>query len=117
MAYMRGDVYVWHDGDNVHLWAANGNDGWTEAVWACDEDGNRAPDRLNASGVGIPETVLDEQVMMRLAEMIEEQSVDDVVARALAKHGGNFGCAALTRYATQLQSCLQQIQVTKPTDA
>jgi hypothetical protein len=33
MSYIRGDTYIWHDGENVHLWSADGNDGWDQSVW------------------------------------------------------------------------------------
>lgn len=33
MSYMRGDHYIWHDGENVHLWVADGKDGWDQSVW------------------------------------------------------------------------------------
>jgi hypothetical protein len=117
MSYMRGDYYVWHDGDNVHLWAANGYDDWDNAVWACDLEGNRHPDRSNASGIAIAEAVLDQFVMMRLAEMIEENLVDDAIDRALENYKGNFGCYALAQNAAQLKACLKQIQHVKPDSA
>jgi hypothetical protein len=117
MSYMRGDYYVWHDGLNVHLWAVNGNDGWAEANWACDDDGNLLPERRNASGVGIPEPVLDELVMMRLAELLEEQSAVNAIERAITKHDGNGGCQALAKYAALLKACIHQIQLAQPNNA
>lgn len=33
MSYMRGNNYIWHDGENLHLWVADGKDGWNQSVW------------------------------------------------------------------------------------
>jgi hypothetical protein len=34
---MRGDYYLWSDGAEVlHIWVADGYDGWDEAIWATD---------------------------------------------------------------------------------
>jgi hypothetical protein len=48
---MRGDYYLWSDGAEVlHIWAADGYDGWAEAIWALDEEGKRHEGREKASG-------------------------------------------------------------------
>ena len=92
MSYMRGDYYLWSDGKEVlHIWVADGYDGWDEAIWAADEGGKRHEERAKASGVGIPEKVMDEFVVMRLAQMVEENLVEDAIDRAIENYGGNFG--------------------------
>jgi hypothetical protein len=101
MSYMRGDTYIWHDGENVHLWSADGKDGWDQSVWDTGITGKGPSDEeesdpdVKASGVMIPESVLDELVVMRLAEMIQERKAGEAVKRAISKWSGNGGCLAL----------------------
>jgi hypothetical protein len=111
MAYMRGDYYLWSDGDNLHVWVANGYDGWDEAGWALDKDGKRSADRMNASGVSIPEKVMDALVMMRLAQMIDEGLVGEAIDRAVGEYGGNVGSTTLAKNAEQLKTALMQIKL------
>jgi len=70
MSYMRGDIYVWADSNHVHFWAREGYDHWDEAVW------NGLTSTAKASGVALPQSVADEYVVMRMAEMLDEGSVD-----------------------------------------
>jgi len=115
MSYMRGDYYLWSDGEEVlHIWAADGYDGWDEAIWAIDEEGKRQEDREKASGIGIPEKVMDEFVVMRLAQMVEENLVEDAIDRAIEHCGGNFGCTALSQAAEGLKAALRQVEFKKP---
>jgi hypothetical protein len=114
MAYMRGNYYLWSDGDNLHIWVADGYDGWDEAIWALDKDGKRIADRLNASGVRIPEKVMDAFVMMRLAQMIDEDLVGEAISRAVGECGGNFGSTMLAKNAKKLKTALAQIKLDKP---
>src|SRR5215210_4356925 len=97
MSYLRGDNYIWSDGERLHVWVADGYDGWDQAVWAADDSEKRREDRVNASGVGILEGVMDEFVMMRLAQMLQDGLVKDAIDRAVARGGGNFGCEALAK--------------------
>jgi len=113
MSYMRGDYYLWSDGENFHVWVADGYDNWDEAGWALDKDGKRSADRLNASGVGIPEKVMDAFVMMRLAQMIDEGLVDEAIDRAVGKFGGNVGSTVLAKNAQKLKTALAQIKLDK----
>ena len=109
---MRGKNYLWSDGTHLHIWVADGYDGWDEAVWAMDEEGKRHEDRLKASGVSISEEVMDEFVVMRLAEMIDENLVKEAIDRAVA-HGGNFGAAVLVKNAENLKAAIRQISFNK----
>jgi hypothetical protein len=110
MAYMRGDLYVWRDGDQqVHLWARGGSDEWEDSCWAKNIDGTRHADRTDASGVAIHQPLLDQYVVMRLAEIIEEGIVDHVIDRALANHGGNGGCQSLGSLAEPLKRALSAV--------
>jgi hypothetical protein len=100
----------WPDGGYwVHIWAANGYDDWDVAGWACDEEGRRHPGREEASGVGLPVHVMDEFVMMRLAEMIHEGLVDQAIDRA-QKTGGRL----LEKDAERLKAALHQVQLEDP---
>ena len=103
---------MWSDGERLHVWIADGYDGWDQAIWAMDEEGKRHDDRLNASGVSISEEVIDEFVVMRLAEMIDENLVREAIDRALA-HGGNFGAAVLVKNAGNLKAAIRQIRFDK----
>jgi len=113
MAYMRGDYYLWNDGENLHIWVADGYDSWDEAIWAVDDDGKRSADRLNASGVSIPEKVMDAFVMMRLAQMIDKGLVGEAIDRAVSEYGGNFGSTMLAKNAEKLKAALAQIKLDK----
>lgn len=109
MSYMRGDNYLWTDGgDILHIWLANGYDGWDEIERAAD----KRERGLRPSGVGIPEKVLDELVMMRLAQIIEEGIIDESIDRAIANHGGNFGCHPLAYNSEKLKEALRQVEIT-----
>jgi hypothetical protein len=115
MSYMRGDMYIWHDGENVHLWAANGKDGWDQSVWYTGVTGKEPRDEeeqhgVKASGVMIPESVLDEFVVMRLTEMLQEGKAREAVNRAISKWNGNGGCLALNGYAEQLEAIFAKLE-------
>jgi hypothetical protein len=123
MSYMQGDNYIWHDGENLHLWVADGKDGWDQSVWytgitgkeLSDEDEGDSDER--ASGVMIPESVLDEFVVMRFAEMIQERKTRKAVQRAISKWSGNGGCLALKKCAEQLDVALAQLEDNAPDES
>ncbi|MEJ7714020.1 MAG: hypothetical protein WKF84_30275 [Pyrinomonadaceae bacterium] len=101
--------YLWTDGGDVlHIWAADGYDEWDEVGWAV----NKRKDGLKPSGVGLPEKVLDELVVMRLAQMLEEGLVDEAIERAISKHGGNYGCYPLAHNAEHLKEALKGVKIT-----
>jgi hypothetical protein len=106
---MRGDHYLWSDGTNLHVWVADGYDGWDQAGWAVDEDDKRAKDRIKASGVGIPEKIMDEFVVMRLAQMIDEGVINDAIDRAVSHNRGNAGCMTLEKNAQKLKEALENV--------
>lgn len=116
MSYMRGDNYIWHDGENLHLWVADGKDGWDQSVWYTGVAGKEPIDEdegdpdVKASGVMIPESVLDEFVVMRLAEMLQEGKAREAVSRAVSKWSGNGGCLALNKYAGQLEAIFARFE-------
>ncbi len=113
MAYMRGNYYLWSDGERLHIWMADGYDSWDEAGWALDNDGKRSADRLNASGVSIPEKVMDAFVMMRLAQMLDEGTTGGAIDRAISEYGGNFGSTMLAKNAQKIKAALAQIKLDK----
>lgn len=116
MSYMRGDNYIWHDGENLHLWVADGKDGWDQSVWYTSITGKEPSDEeesdpdVKASGVMIPESVVDEFVAMRLAEMIQERKAREAVKHAISKWSGNGGCLALDKCAEQLDTVLAGLE-------
>lgn len=97
MSYTRGDNYIWRSDDRVHLWIADGEDGWAESGW------NEARSHPMPGGVAVPQAVMDEYVVMRFAELLQDQQVGQAVERALARNGGNGGCSALGKVAEQLK--------------
>ena len=121
MAYMRGDYYLWADEKNLHHWAYDGYDCWDEAGWHLVEDGEEEivkPTHLRggkntASGVSIPQDVMDEYVMMRLAQMLQEDKVNAAIDRALDPDGRgvNIGCLMLASNAGMLKQALSGLKL------
>lgn len=72
MAYIRGRNYIWRDDERVHIWAAEGDDGWKESAWAEEVQPVGTPAEAAPSGVGIRQEVADLYVVMRLAQLIQE---------------------------------------------
>jgi hypothetical protein len=126
MAYMRGDYYVWASGGGddgwLHIWAREGYDYWDISSWACHEgpDGNpiRGKNFENASGTRIPMRVIDDFVMMRLAQLIYEGRVEEAVDRALpnARGSGNIGGGLLRKdvNARRLKAALREVTLEPP---
>lgn len=104
MAYLRGDQYVWDDGERLHIWVADGYDGWDESGWAVDEDGQRRSDAMNASGVSIPMEIMDEYVVMRLAQLLREGKLHETIAPAIEDQ--NFGANALREDYREIEKAL-----------
>lgn len=113
MSYMRGDVYIWADGERVHFWAADGEDWWEESGWAegrttRSASGSGGPPA--ASGVCLRQEVADAYAMMRLAELVDAGTVRATIDRSLALGGGNCGCAALVLHAERLRHALEPLR-------
>jgi hypothetical protein len=109
MAYLRGNYYLWSDGDErLHVWAFDGGDPWMDSGWASDADGRRLPNRQNASGVSIPETVMDEFVMMRFAQLIDSGAAAATIDRAL-RHG-DVGGEALAQRAESIKRAIRNFE-------
>ena len=118
MAYLRGDYYLWDDESGLHLWAKDGYDGWDKAGWhEIDETADGEPvirpehikdGKVTASGVSIHQDIMDEYVMMRLAEMVSEGKIDAAINRVLDPdgRGGNFGSMRLEANADLLKQAL-----------
>ena len=88
MAYMRGDNYLWLGEDGLHIWCRKGYDGWDVAEWHAPDDDGDAPvviGECDASGVCIAQDIIDEYVIMRLCELIEDKQFGTTVSRALDK--------------------------------
>lgn len=114
---MRGRYYLWRDDERLHIWAADGYDGWEESGWAAVPDKNTEADGSRASGVSIPMEVVDELAVVRVAEMIHEGLVASAIERAAAKHGRNFGCQLLASNAERLIGGLQRIVLDAENDS
>src|SRR5690349_11866282 len=100
MSYMRGKYYLWTGSDGVHLWAFDGEDGWKHSGWAESVKHWKPKRGQKPSGVCIPEEILDEFVVMRFAELIDERKVLKTIRRGLKN--GNFGAYSLKYQAKQL---------------
>jgi hypothetical protein len=50
--------------------------------------------------------VVDELVVMRLAEIIDEKRFADAIDRSVARYGGNGGCLSLAAKAPDLKAAL-----------
>jgi hypothetical protein len=117
MAYMRGDYYIWTDSSDVHFWSASGYDAWDRASWHVGEDGDVRPGHMKleqcvASGVSVPQEVADEYVVMRLAQMIKDNSYIAAIDRALDPdgRGDKFGSRILAQYAERLKQSLRDVR-------
>jgi hypothetical protein len=116
MAYMRGDTYVWDDGENIHLWSSVGYDAWDRSNWNHAQLLEHGAES-EASGLGLPWEVFDQIVVMRLAELIKSGSLDEVIDRAVEHHGGNFGCEALRHRAEDLKRIQGLLRIERPEEA
>ncbi len=88
MAYMRGENYIWADDYAVHFWIADGQDYWEESSdWGRDDEGNHLYRNeygdVTASGLRIEHSVLDQFVVMRFAELLEEGRFAEAARNAL----------------------------------
>lgn len=115
MSYLRGDYYFWADGLRMHFWAVDGEDYWADSGWAEMATARHAEAGGDAaapgpSGVGLPHEVVDDFVMLRLAELVQEGQVAAVAARALDRAGGNFGATALGELGPAIVAALGGIQ-------
>jgi hypothetical protein len=117
MAYMRGGYYIWTDSSDVHIWSAGGYDAWDRSGWHKQESGEVRPahkrsDQIVASGVCLPQEVADEYVMMRLAELIKENTVQAAIDRAIdpTGRGDSFGRRILSQYAEKLKQALIEVK-------
>jgi hypothetical protein len=54
---------------------------------------------------------MDEFVMMRLAQLIEQDLAEDAIERAVARGRGNYGCEALAKTSGELKAAIKQIRV------
>lgn len=118
MAYMRGDYYLWDDESGLHIWAYDGYDGWDEAGWHQHDEDVFAESHFEngvnkASGVSIHQEVIDEYVMMRLAQMVHEGIVDAAIDRCTDPEGrgGNIGGMTLTANAEKLKRALSGLEL------
>jgi hypothetical protein len=111
---MRGDFYLWSNGERLHLWAADGYDRWDDSIWAEGVRKDREAGGEPASGVALPLDIVDELVVMRLAEMIDQKRFAEAIDRAVARYGGNSGCLSLAAKATYVKAAFQTLL--KPED-
>lgn len=123
MAYLRGDYYLWSDSDDrLHIWATDGHDGWDDTIWHRDEDGEIDERHLKdgvdqASGTSIPHAVMDEYVVMRLAQMLAKGTVAETIDRTLGpegRGGGNIGGQRLKKNAEKIKAALASVTMDAP---
>ena len=123
MAYLRGDYYLWTDSDDrLHIWAIDGQDGWDDTIWHRNEDGEVDERHLKdgadqASGTSIPHEVMDEYVVMRLAQMLSEGTVTAAIDRTLGpggRGGGNGGGQELKKNAEKIKAALSSLAGNAP---
>ena len=110
MSYMLGRQYMWMDANHIHIWSAEGYDGWDESSWA--QSFEAPTERRSAafglpSGVSVRQKVADEYVVMRMAELVAAGELSAAMDRALANHGANTGCQALVKQASALRAALR----------
>jgi hypothetical protein len=101
---MRGANYLWSDGEYVHIWSADGYDGWDESGWAAHL-ANQEPtgeSRPRPSGVSLALETADEFAAMHFAQTIEDRRLCQAILRTLEKHSGNGGCLALRQLSALL---------------
>lgn len=113
MAYMRGENYIWSDGDLLHIWAADGYDGWDESGWHKDEEGEIEPTHIRqgeviASGVSVSQEVMDEYVLMRLAQLIYTGEFEECLNRIITSEQ-NVGGLMIQKNATVIYEALKDL--------
>lgn len=75
---MRGDFYVWSDGENLHL----------------------HDQRCDGKPLVIPDETFEELAAMYFLRMTESER-ESAIRRAYENHGGNFGCEGVAKYLGQ----------------
>ncbi len=120
VSYFRGRNYVWRDGTHVHFWCAGGNDGWSESGWAdawvLPTVAGRQGEGGQPSGVGVPQEVMDDYVLLRFAELVEAGLATVTLDRALDRARGNGGSMALEALQSQLRPLIASVPVAPPSD-
>jgi hypothetical protein len=111
VSYLRGKHYIWSGSDGVHLWAADGEDSWKDSVWAESVKKWKLKRGQKPSGVRLPESTLDEFVVMRFAELIDEKKLGSTIRRVIKSKPGNIGEASLRLHAKEL---LRRLRTLKP---
>lgn len=114
MSYRRGKYYIWEGSDGVHLWAADGEDGWKDSGWAESARQWKLKRGEKPSGVRFPKSVLDEYVVMRFAELVDEGRLVATIRRATKGKGGNVGEWSLRAHAGELLRRLRTLKPNKP---
>ncbi len=108
MSYVRGRHYLWRDDEGLHVWVADGDDGWRDSGWGEAHGGGKA------AGACVPLDIVDDFVVMRLAELVESGAVDEVVDRAVARYRGNGGCVALEAFAEPIKRAAAGLTASPP---
>lgn len=101
MAYLRGDYYIWSDGDRLHVWVRGGHEPVQGMTWSTSgADG----------GVVAEQEPIDRYVLMRLAEMACERNAVARLDAILEESQGNVGESALRQNARLLRDLLAQLE-------
>ncbi len=78
MAYVRGDYYIWGNEDGVHFWGVTGEDGWRGSIWHVSAMERHKGEGVEPGGTWIPAPVVDQFVVMRLAELVEQGRFSEI---------------------------------------
>lgn len=101
MAYLRGDYYIWGDGENIHIGVKE------EAV-----GGAEGGPEYGYGGVYLPYDVLDEYVVMRFAELLHEARIEPTIERAMRR--GNFGGVILEENVEEIRQAVSRVKIKPP---
>ena len=107
MAYLRGDYYIWGDGEDIHVWIG-------EAATGGGEGGPRE-DGYAYDGIYLPYEVLDVYVVMRFAELLYDGTVEPTIERALCH--GNFGGVILEENVEEIKQAVKLVKIKTPKKA
>ena len=112
MSYIRGSNYIFADNeDRLHIWVADGEDNWEISGWGKNPNTNEWREEFSApSGVSIPQSIIDQYVIMRFAEILEASKLSVMIDSTLKECGDNFNCTSLIKYHEQLK----KLTITEP---
>lgn len=79
MSFMRGEPYIWTDGEDIHIWSNE----------SLETEKNHYPSRVK-----IKKDKMEELAVMILSRMSPKE-IEEAEKRAVTNHSGNSGCMIL----------------------